>query len=308
MENNISNETLEKLAKIHIKDIQGKRRWKLFIRTIVILLVLIIIVPGLFGSSSKELSPHIALVKVQGVIESDSEANAQRINKSLDDAYDSKLTKAVIVEINSPGGSPVQADDIYSHMRYLQKKYPKIPMYAVCTDVCASGGYYVAAGAKEIYVNKMTITGSIGVVGSGFGFTGLMDKLGIQRRTYTSGNNKDFLDPFSPEKPNQTKVFKKLLDETHQVFIDAVEKSRGDRLKDKSQDTTFSGLPFSGIEAEKMGLVDGFASIDQLKREKLNNLEIVDYTQPLDFLTTVSQKIGNSVYYKALSETSFSFK
>ena len=151
-------------------------------------------------------------------------------------------------------------------------------MYTVCTDVCASGGYFVAAGVKEIYVNKMTITGSIGVVGSGFGFTGLMDKLGIQRRTYTSGDNKYFLDPFSLEKPNQTKQFKKLLDETHQVFIDAVEKSRGDRLKDKSMTTTFSGSPFSGIEAKKIGLIDGFASVDQLKREKLDNLEIVDYT------------------------------
>ncbi|MED7788997.1 S49 family peptidase [Francisella sp. 19X1-34] len=307
MENNISNETLEKLAKVHIKDMQSKRRWRLFSRIIIILIVLIIIVPGLF-TSSKDLTSHIALVKVQGVIASDSEANAERINKSLDDAYDSKLTKAVIVEINSPGGSPVQADDIYSHMRYLQKKYPKIPMYAVCTDVCASGGYYVAAGAKEIYVNKMTITGSIGVVGSGFGFTGLMDKLGIQRRTYTSGTNKDFLDPFSPEKPSQTKQFKKLLDETHQVFINAVEKSRGDRLKDKSMATTFSGAPFSGIEAKKMGLVDGFASIDQLRREKLNDLDVVDYTQPLDFLTAVSNKLGNSVYYRALSESSFSFK
>jgi protease-4 len=307
MENNISNETLEKLAKVHIKDIQSKRRWRLLIRTIIILIVLVIVVPGLF-TSSKDLTSHIALVKVQGVIAADSEANAERINKSLDDAYDSKLTKAVIVEVNSPGGSPVQADNIYLHMRYLQNKHPKIPMYAVCTDVCASGGYYIAAGAKEIYVNKMTITGSIGVVGSGFGFTGLMDKLGIQRRTYTSGTNKDFLDPFSPEKPSQTKQFKKLLDETHQVFIDAIEKSRGDRLKDKSMATTFSGAPFSGIGAKKMGLIDGFASIDQLKREKLNNLEIVDYTQPLDFLSAVSNKLGNSVYYKALSESSFSFK
>ncbi|API85939.1 S49 family peptidase [Francisella uliginis] len=308
MENNISNETLEKLAKVHIKDVQSKRRWKLFVRTIVVLFILIMIVPGLFGSSSKELSPHIALVKVQGVIAEDSEANADRIIKSLDDAYASKFTKAVIVEVDSPGGSPVQSDEIYSHMRYLQEKHPKIPMYAVCTDVCASGGYYVAVGAKEVYVNKMTITGSIGVVGSGFGFTGLMDKLGIQRRTYTSGNNKDFLDPFSPEKPSQTKQFKKLLDETHKVFINAVEESRGDRLKDKSMATTFSGAPFSGIEAKKIGLIDGFASVNQLKREKLENLEVVDYTQPLDFLTAVSNKLGNSVYYKALSESSFSFK
>lgn len=181
-------------------------------------------------------------------------------------------------------------------------------MYAVCTNVCASGGYYIAAGAKDIYANKMTITGSIGVIGSGFGFTGLMDKLGIERRTYTSGENKDFLDPFSPQKPEQTAQFKELLDQTHQVFIAAVEKSRGDRLKDKNIDTTFSGEPFSGIQAQQMGLIDGFASVDQIRNEKFNNIDIVDYTRPLDFLTAVSHKLGNSIYYKALSETSFSLK
>lgn len=307
MESNISNETLEKLAKTYIKDLKSRRRWKLFTRIIVILVVLIMIIPGLF-SSSKELAPHIALVKVQGVIAEDAEANSERINKSLDDAYASKLVKAVFVEINSPGGSPVQSDEIYEHMQYLQEKYPNIPMYAICTDVCASGGYYIAAGAKEIYANKMTIAGSIGVIGSGFGFTGLMEKIGVERRTYTSGKNKDFLDPFSPQKPKQTKQFEKLLDETHQVFIDAVKKSRDDRLKDKSNETVFSGEPFSGIQAKKMGLIDGFASIDQLKREKFDNVDIVDYTKPLDFLTAVSQKLGNSVYYKALSETSFSLK
>ncbi|ORU69163.1 S49 family peptidase [Francisella tularensis subsp. holarctica] len=270
-------------------------------------MILLLIVPSLF-SSSKELVPHIALIKVNGVIADDAEANAERINQSLDDAYANKSVKGVIVEINSPGGSPVQSDEIYSHMQYLQHKYPTIPMYAVCTNVCASGGYYIAAGAKDIYANKMTITGSIGVIGSGFGFTGLMDKLGIERRTYTSGENKDFLDPFSPQKPEQTAQFKELLDQTHQVFIAAVEKSRGDRLKDKNIDTTFSGEPFSGIQAQQMGLIDGFASVDQIRNEKFNNIDIVDYTRPLDFLTAVSHKLGNSIYYKALSETSFSLK
>ncbi|MDN9007621.1 signal peptide peptidase SppA [Francisella tularensis] len=307
MENNISNTTLEKLAQAYLKDIKSKRRWRLFTRLIIILMILLLIVPSLF-SSSKELVPHIALIKVNGVIADDAEANAERINQSLDDAYANKSVKGVIVEINSPGGSPVQSDEIYSHMQYLQHKYPTIPMYAVCTDVCASGGYYIAAGAKDIYANKMTITGSIGVIGSGFGFTGLMDKLGIERRTYTSGENKDFLDPFSPQKPEQTAQFKELLDQTHQVFIAAVEKSRGDRLKDKNIDTTFSGEPFSGIQAQQMGLIDGFASVDQIRNEKFNNIDIVNYTRPLDFLTAVSHKLGNSIYYKALSETSFSLK
>lgn len=307
MEKNISNEMLDKLVQIHIKDIKSRRRWKFFTRTIIIVVVLLIFVPGLF-SSSKELSPHIALVKVDGVIAADSQANAQRINESLDKAFDSDKTKAVIVEINSPGGSPVQSDDIYEHMQYLQKQHPKVPLYAVCTDVCASGGYYIAVGAKEIYANKMTITGSIGVIGSGFGFTGLIEKLGIERRTYTSGKNKNFLDPFLAQKPEQKEQFEKLLNETHKVFVKAVEDSRGDRLKDKSMDSTFSGEPFSGIEAKKIGLIDGFASVEQLKREKLNDLDIVDYTQPADFFTSLSQKLGNTVYYKALSENTFSLK
>ena len=307
MENNISNETLDKLAQIHIKDIKSRRRWKFFTRIVIIVIVLLMFVPGLF-SSSKEFSPHIALVKVEGVIAADSQANAERINESLDKAFDSDKTKAVVVEINSPGGSPVQSDDIYEHMQYLQKKYPKVPLYAVCTDVCASGGYYIAVGAKEIYTNKMTITGSIGVIGSGFGFTGLIEKLGIERRTYTSGKNKNFLDPFVAQKPEQKEQFEKLLNETHKVFVKAVEDSRGDRLKDKSMDSTFSGEPFSGIEAKEIGLIDGFASVEQLKREKLDDLDIVDYTQPEDFFTSLSQKLGNTVYYKALSENTFSLK
>ncbi|ALB02124.1 multidrug transporter [Francisella persica ATCC VR-331] len=306
MENKISNTTLEKLAQAYLKDIKSKKRWR-FVTRLIIILALLLIVPSLFSSLEK-FAPHIALVKVNGVIAEDAEANTERINKSLDDAYANKLVKGVIIEINSPGGSPVQSDEIYSHMQYLQHKYPSIPMYAVCTDVCASGGYYIAAGVKDIYANKMTIVGSIGVIGSSFGFTGLMDKLGIERRTYISGKNKDFLDPFSPQKLQQTKQFKKLLDETHQVFITAVKNSRGDRLKDKAMDTTFSGEPFSGIQAKQMGLIDGFASVDQLRREKFNNINIIDYTQPPGFLTEVSQKLGNSLYYKAISETSFSLK
>lgn len=307
MESNISNETLEKLAQAHVKDIKSRKRWKFIMRMIVIIALFLMFVPGLFNSS-KEFSPHIALVKVEGVIAADAQANAERINESLDKAFGNEKTKSIIIEINSHGGSPVQSDDIYEHMQYLQKKYPKIPLYAVCTDVCASGGYYIASGAKEIYANKMTITGSIGVVGSSFGFTGLIEKLGIERMTYTSGKNKNFLDPFVAQNPEQKKQFEKLLDETHQVFIKVVENSRGDRLKDKSMDSTFSGEPFSGVEAKKIGLIDGFASVRQLKREKLDDLDIIDYTQPEDFFTSLSQKLGNTVYYKALSENTFSLK
>ena len=307
MADNISNEAIEQLAKTYIKDIKSKKRWRFFTRIIIIIIGLSVILPMLW-SSSKDLSPHIALIKVDGVISSDSEANAERIIESLNNAYENDQTKAVIIEINSPGGSPVQSDDIYSQMQYLQEKHPNMPVYAVCTDVCASGGYYIAAGAKEIYANKMTITGSIGVIASGFGFTNLIEKIGVERRTYTSGKNKGFLDPFVPQNIGQTKEFEKMLDETHDVFISAVEISRGNRLTDKSKDTTFSGQPFSGIEAKKIGLIDGFASVESLKRDKLNNMKVVDYTKPLDFFTTLSGKIGNGIYYKALSESTINLK
>lgn len=307
MSDNISKETLEELAKVHIRDVKSKRRWRLISR-IIIALVVIFFILSAFLSKSDDLSPHIALIKVSGIIAEDSEANASRIIESLDNAYKNSNVKGVIVQINSPGGSPVESDDIYSHMRYLQEKHPDIPLYAVCTDLCASGGYYIATGAKEIYANKMTITGSIGVIGSGFGFTGLMDKIGVERRTYTAGKNKGFLDPFAPQNPEQKKEFEKILKQTHRVFMDAVEKSRGDRLKDRSLETTFSGEPFSGIEAKDLGLIDGFASVSQIKRDKLDDLPIIDYTQPLDFFTKLSTKVGNGIYYKALSESGVSLK
>lgn len=307
MEKNISNQTLEELARVHIKDMRSRRRWKFLMRSTIILILACTIIPS-WLTSSRDLKEHIALIRIDGIIADDSAANASRINESLDNAYDNENTKAVLVKINSPGGSPVQSDDIYQHMQYLQKKHPSIPIYAICTDVCASGGYYIAAGAKEIYANKMTITGSIGVLGSGFGFTELMEKLGIERRTYTSGKNKAFLDPFSPKNDAQTKDFEKLLSETHKVFIEAVEKSRGKRLKNKSLETTFSGQPFSGIEAKQIGLIDGYASVDKLKRDKFNDLDVIDYTEPQDFFTQISQKLGSSIYYKVLSETSFSMK
>ncbi len=302
MENNLSNKTLEMLAHAHIRDLKSKRRWKIVFRSFVAIILLMLVVSGLFNTSAR-YQPHVALIKVDGIIADDAQANADSINKSLDQAFKNEETKAVIVQINSPGGSPVQSDEIYSHMRYLQKENPKILIYAVCTDVCASGGYYIALGAKNIYVNKMTITGSIGVIGSGFGFTGLIDKLGIERRTYTSGSNKNFLDPFSPQVPAQTKEFEKILQETHQVFIDAVVESRGDRLINKSESSTFSGEPFGGIQAKKIGLVDGFMSSNDIRKQKYNNIPFVDYTQPLDLFTSISSKIGGGIYYKALSES-----
>ncbi|WP_440682000.1 S49 family peptidase [Cysteiniphilum halobium] len=295
------SEHLQRIADAYILEQRRARRWRIFWRFCWLIVAIIIIGLLIKSFSSKPINNenHIALVKIDGVIADDSNANATRINDSLDAAYRNKNTKAVIVQINSPGGSPVQSDDIYAHMRYLQNKYPKIPLYAVCVDICASGGYYIASGAKDIYANKMTITGSIGVRAGGFGFVDLLKKIGVERRLYTAGKDKGFLDPFEPQSASQVSEMEAMLTETHQVFIDAVKAGRGDRLDKKQEDKIFSGMPFSGIQAKNYGLIDGFASVDSLQREKFNHMKVVNFTKPLSVFDQISQKLGTEVMYQA---------
>ncbi|WP_151194448.1 S49 family peptidase [Cysteiniphilum sp. JM-1] len=295
------SEHLQRIADAYILEQRRARRWRIFWRFCWLVVAIIIIGLLIKSFSSKPVNNenHIALVKVDGVIADDSNANATRINDSLDAAFKNKNTKAVIVQINSPGGSPVQSDDIYEHMRYLQNKYPKTPLYAVCVDVCASGGYYIASGAKDIYANKMTITGSIGVRAGGFGFVDLLKKIGVERRLYTAGKDKGFLDPFEPQSASQVSEMEAMLTETHQVFIDAVKAGRGDRLDKKQEDKIFSGMPFSGVQAKKYGLIDGFASVDSLQREKFNDMKVVNFTKPLSVFDQISQKLGTEVMYQA---------
>jgi len=306
MNENNQNTTIASAINLFTKEAKRKRRWTIFFK----LITLAIIVLGLFifvsSNKSSTLQSHNALIKVEGVIANDAEANSQRIIESLNNAYKNDNVKNVIIEINSPGGSPVQSDNVYQHMRLLQEKHPDIKMYAICTDMCASGGYYIAAGADTIYANKMSIVGSIGVIANGFGFVDLINKIGIERRTYTAGDNKDFLDPFLPKKAEQTKDFKKLLKQTHDVFKGIIKESRGSKLSKANEKEIFSGMPFNGIEGKKYGLIDGYMTPEQLKT-KLDDLPLVNYTKPLDFFNKLSDKLSSGIYYQALNKSKMVF-
>jgi protease-4 len=232
-------------------------------------------------------------VDMQGVIASDSMASADNLIPSLQDAFGDKNTKGVILRINSPGGSPVQAGQINDEIRRLRAKYPKIPLYVVVDDICASGGYYVAVAADKIFVDKASLIGSIGVLMDGFGFTGTMAKLGVERRLITAGANKGFLDPFSPLNPAQKAYAKQMVEEIHQQFIDVVRKGRGNRLKETPD--TFSGLVWNGQRGVEMGLADGFGTVESVARDVIKAEDIVDYTTRENLADRLAKRFGVGV-------------
>ncbi len=284
---------LEKLALAAVQEQRRARHWSIFFKTLgfLYLVALLVVFFGWYKTGQSTISgEHTALVDMQGEISANRES-ADKIIDGLDAAFKDSKTKGVILRINSPGGSPVQAGEIYDEMMRLRAKYPKIPLYVVVDDMCASGGYYVASAADKIYVNKASIVGSIGVLMDGFGFTGTMDKLGVQRRLLTAGKNKDFLDPFSPEVPSQVAYAKQMLQQIHQQFIDAVEAGRGSRLK---LDTPglFSGLMWTGQDAVKIGLADGYGSVDSVARDVIHAKNIVDYTPRNSLVDRFAQRFG----------------
>jgi protease-4 len=236
---------------------------------------------------------HTAMISLDGEISADTNANAEDINAALQSAFDDSGTAGVILRCNSPGGSPVQAGIIYSEIRRLRAKYPSIPLYVVVGDMCASGGYYAAAAADKIYVDKASIVGSIGVLMDSFGFTGLMDKLGIQRRLHTSGENKGFFDPFSPETPKMDAHAQDMLDQIHAQFIDAVRQGRGKRLHETPD--MFSGLFWTGQKSVELGLADGFGDADYVARDLFKAPDIVDYTVKESITDRVARKFGAAV-------------
>ena len=243
-------------------------------------------------SSKLSLKPHVGLIDIKGEISESAQSNSDAFGKSLANAYKNDMMKAVIIRINSPGGSPVQADYMYNIIRYYQKKHPKVKVHAVCVDTCASAAYYVASAADDIYANPSSLVGSIGVLFDGFGFNDAMKKLGVSRRLVTAGKNKGFLDPFSPQSPQQTAYLQNMLDQIHQQFINKVKEGRGTRLK--INDDTFSGLAWTGLEAKNMGLVDGFASAGDLMRNTLKIDDAIDYTEKLSVVEQVSKNVGAS--------------
>ena len=284
---------LEKLALAAVQEQRRARHWSVFFKTLgfLYLVALLVVFLGWYKTGQSTISgEHTALVDLQGEISANRES-ADKVIDGLDAAFKDSKTKGVILRINSPGGSPVQAGEIYDEMMRLRAKYPKVPLYVVVDDMCASGGYYVASAADKIYVNKASIVGSIGVLMDGFCFTGTMDKLGVQRRLLTAGKNKDFLDPFSPEVPSQVAYAKQMLQQIHQQFIDAVEAGRGSRLK---LDTPglFSGLMWTGQDAVKIGLADGYGSVDSVARDVIHAKNIVDYTPRNSLVDRFAQRFG----------------
>jgi len=291
-EENWERGVIEKLAHSALDEQRKARRWGIFFKSLTFI-YLFVLMFALFGwIEGREPLPgdHTALIDLDGVISADSRASADNINQGLQDAFENKGTRGVILRINSPGGSPVQAGTINSEILRLRQKYPDVPLYAVVEDICASGGYYVAVAADQIYVDKASIVGSIGVLMDGFGFTGTMDKLGVERRLLTAGENKGFLDPFSPVDPKQRDYAKRMLGEIHEQFIDVVRKGRGKRLKEGPE--TFSGLVWTGQKSIELGLADALGSVDFVAREVIKAENIVDFTPRENIAERFAKRFG----------------
>jgi len=288
-------QVIEKLALEAVKEQRQARRWGIFFKLLAFGYVsfLILLALNWRGDADGTSGKHTALVDLSGVIESKGEVSANRLTAALQGAFKDKNTQGVILRINSPGGSPVQAGVIYDEIRRLRGVYPNIPIYAVIEDICASGGYYVAAATDRIYVDKASIVGSIGVIMSGWGFTGAMDKLGVERRALTSGENKAFLDPFAPLDEKQKQHAQGMLGEIHQQFVDVVKEGRGKRLKEVPE--LFSGLMWTGAKSIELGLADALGSVDFVAREIIKAENIVDYTQKENIAERFAKRFGAGV-------------
>ncbi|MCU7803274.1 MAG: S49 family peptidase [Candidatus Thiodiazotropha sp. (ex Lucinoma annulata)] len=287
---------LNRMVMATVAENRRSRRWGIFFKLLTFGYLFLIL--GIFlwsdklqvaQSSAKE---HTALVEVKGLISSESKASADKIVTGLRSAFEDKKTKGVILRMNTPGGSPVQSRYINREIMRLKEKYPKIPVYAVVADICASGGYYIAAAADKIYADEGSIVGSIGVLINGFGFVDGMEELGIERRLLTAGENKGILDPFSPLDDSDMTHIQRMLDQLHGQFIETVKEGRGDRLKVEQHPELFSGLFWSGEEARKMGLIDEFGSSSFVAREVIGAEEIVDFTQKEEVWDRLARNLG----------------
>ena len=287
-------DVINRLAFAALAEQRKTRRWNIFFKALFIaylfLIFFITFIPQDGGKSKLAVGKHTALIEVQGVIADNTPANADNIISGLREAFEDKNTAGIILRINSPGGSPVQAGYVNDEIVRLREKHPDTKVYAVVTEICASGGYYIAAAADEIYADKASIVGSIGVLMNSFGFVDAMDKLGVERRLYTAGENKGLLDPFSPERKEDVLHVKSMLDTIHQQFINVVKAGRGERLKDEPK--LFSGLFWTGEESVELGLVDGLASSSQVAREIIKAERIVDFTPRPSYFERFADRIG----------------
>ena len=286
--------SLERVALELLQQHKSDRRWRVFFRLAwlgLVATVLWLVFVQRTGTVAHSM-PHTALVEVRGEIAADSEASAELLVGAIKNAFEDPGSQAIVLRINSPGGSPVQSGIVNDEIRRLKLKHNK-KVYAVVEEVCASGAYYIAAAADEIYVDKASIVGSIGVLMDGFGFTGTMEKLGVERRLLTAGANKAMLDPFSPADAQQTAVAQAMLDQIHRQFIAVVKAGRGARLKETPD--TFSGLFWNGEEAVKQGLADGFGNLDFIAREVVKAEEVIDYTPQENVAERLAKRFGASV-------------
>ncbi len=296
-ENREANErgALERLLLAHLNEQRRTRRWGVFFKLLGVawLFMVFFMLAGQFDGEFVSTSPHTALIDLNGEIGGNDGVSADTLIGALNTAFDDKHTKAVVLRINSPGGSPVQAGQVFDEIKRLRGKYPKIPLYVVVDDICASGGYYIAAAGDKIFVDKASLVGSIGVLMDGFGFTEGMKKLGVERRLLAAGDNKGFLDPFSPIQPNQEAHARVMLDEIHQQFIQVVRQGRGKRLKETPE--MFSGLVWSGARSIELGLADALGSLDTVAREVVKVEDIVDFTPQEGLADRLARRIGSAL-------------
>ena len=289
-----SQALLNQIVLDYMKEKKRKRIWRWIYRIIILLVIAFFAYQVLSDNDDKggNSKPHVGVIDLNGEI-SDLKVNADDFAKGMSSAYKNDGLKALILRINSPGGSPVQAEYMYNTINYYKKKYPDIKTYAVCVDLCASAAYYVAVAADQIYASPASMVGSIGVLYNGFGFVDLMNKVGVERRLQTAGANKGFMDPFSPETDLQKQKLQVMLDIVHQQFIDRVKAGRGNRLH--IDDEIFSGLFWTGDQALDKGLIDGFASSGQLARDTIKEDELVDYTFKPNLFDRVTKGIGAAI-------------
>ena len=294
-ESSVNTETiLRDLAVDYMHDKKVKRRWKIALFILFGLYLISIAGIAMRGSGGNSFTEeHTAVVNLDGVIGSENGVLSYRINKGLRNAFEAKSSKGVILLINSPGGSPVQSDNINKEMLRLRDEFPEKPLYVVMSDLAASGGYFVAVAAEKIFANPATIVGSIGVRMDSFGFVDAINKLGVERRSITAGANKSILDPFLPMVPQQKQHAEKMLDQVHKQFIEVVKQGRGDKLTDDPD--IFSGLFWSGEESLRLGLIDGFGNLTTVARDEIGAEDLVDYSIHPDIFEQFSKQLGVSI-------------
>ncbi len=289
-------DVINRLAFAALNEQRRARRWNIFFKSLLfsymLLILLMVTLPGSVDTTKLKSGKHTALIEINGVIADSSDASADNIISGLRAAFKDKNTAGIILRINSPGGSPVQAGYVNDEIKRLRDKYPHKKVYAVVTDMCASGGYYIAAAADSIFADKASMIGSIGVLINSFGFVDAMEKLGVERRLYTAGQSKGFLDPFTPQKKTDIDHVEKMLGTIHRQFIDVVKQGRGQRLKDDPR--LFTGLVWTGEESLELGLIDGLGSSSYVAREIIEAENIVNYTPRVTAVERFAERLGVS--------------